>query len=86
MMLYLHIFNADPEEWDTRNIGIVSESAEPMDEADVRMRVFGSGPYKDTPRTAYGKELLYHIVAITPGLEIWGSGYDRCSLETTASD
>ena len=80
MKLYLHIWNAPDDDWDTRNVGIVSDSQEPMDDSDVRMRVFGSGPYKDVPRKPHTGELKYEIIELVPGLELYAQGYDRASL------
>ena len=78
--MYLHVWNVPAEKWDTRNIGIVSDSADVMDDTDVRMRVFGAGPYIDTPRKAYAEELEYTVHEIKPGMEIYAEGYDRASI------
>ena len=79
--LYLHIWNAPYDDWDTRNVGIVSDSQEPMDDSDIRMRVFGRGPYKDTPRKPHSGKLNYEIIELSLGLELHASGYDRASLD-----
>ncbi len=79
--LYLHIWNAPADDWDTRNVGIVSDSPEPIDDTDVRMRVFGRGPFKDTPRKPHDGKLNYEVVELFPGLELRASGYDRAELE-----
>ena len=81
MKLYIHVFNVDPDEWDTRNVGIVSESPDPMEDTDIRMDEFGHGPFRDTPRVPYEGDLIYEIIELVPGVEIRGNGYDRCSLE-----
>ena len=86
MTLYLHVFNADSDEWDTRNIGIVLDTPEKSDNllAAIRYETFGRGPFKDTPRKAYEGELIYEVYEIETHMEIYGSGYDRCSLEVTS--
>lgn len=87
MTLYLHVFNADHEEWNTVNIGIVLETPKKSKNLldCVRYIEFGSGPFKDTPRKPYAKELIYEVHEIIPHMEIYGQGYDRCSLEINRS-